>query len=141
MKCNKPASVPSHRRCTLATVPLILFAVSTSGCWRPPQVAPENRKLIESLRTAISARQSQWLEETSKLVESQHAKRQMSNDEYATFTQVIAQARRGDWQRANKRMLQWAKAQRVTDEDLRRLQEDRAAKARATKPPRPPANP
>ena len=67
------------------------------GCSRAPQVAPGNRKLLEALRTAISAKNPEWLESSSKLLAEKRAKEEISDVEFKTFSDIIEKAKSSDW--------------------------------------------
>jgi hypothetical protein len=89
----------------LAALPLF------PGCSRPPAVEFENLPLISSLRTACSARNDEWLKGVARAVEVRHEKGHMTAQEKGHFELLIAQAREGDWQGAEKKCFQFEKAQ------------------------------
>ena len=103
----------------LATVTLALLVV---GCG-PPQAAPQNQQLIASLRTAISARNSQWLEKNAEVLEKRYAEGKVSDAELEAFQAIINRARAGKWEQAEQEVLAFQKAQRPTQEQI-----DRATK-------------
>lgn len=90
---------------------LLLGIVLIAGCG-PPQVEPANYRLIESLRTALSARNPNWLEDNAKTITKKHADGTMSEGEFTAFEAIIAQARGGDWTGAEEEVMRLAKAQR-----------------------------
>src|SRR5207244_1525253 len=103
---------------------ILLFALALSqcvGCGNPPQVSRDNRRLIESLRTAISTQRADWLEMNSQKLEEQFAAGRMSEAEHQAFAQLVAQAREGKWSEAQEGIVRLAQAQRPTPEDLERL--------------------
>lgn len=101
----------------LATVTLALLVV---GCG-PPQAAPQNRQLITSLRTAISARNPQWLEKNAEVLEERRAAGNVSDDEYETFQAIIDEAKAGKWDDAEQEAIAFQKAQRPTREEIDRV--------------------
>ncbi|HTM54593.1 MAG TPA: hypothetical protein VL175_11225 [Pirellulales bacterium] len=90
----------------------VLSAVLVAGCSQAPQVGPENYPLIESLRTAVSARNEDWLADNARLISERHQKGQLDDQQYAEFEAIIAQARTHDWSGAETRVIALAKAQR-----------------------------
>ena len=101
----------------LATVTLALLLV---GCGRP-QAAPHNQRLIASLRTAISARNSQWLEKNAEVLEERCAEGKVSDAELEAFQAIINKARAGQWEEAEREVLAFQKAQRPTQEQIDRV--------------------
>ena len=91
---------------------LLLGIVLVTGCG-PPQLEPANYRLIESLRTALSARNGNWLEDNAKSITKKHADGQMSDGEFAAFEAIIGQARGEDWTGAEEEVVRLAKAQRA----------------------------
>lgn len=106
---------------------LALGLLLLSGCGGQPQVAPANRHLLESLRTAVSAQRSDWLEANAKLLDEQHAAGKLGDTEFTTLQAIIAEAREGRWAEADARVTKLAAGQRVTAEDLSRLKAQRPA--------------
>jgi hypothetical protein len=88
------------------------------GCGGPPQVGAGNYRLIESLRTAISARRSDWLEENAKLASQRQAAGDLNEEQFAAFESIIAQARDGNWTDAENEVIRFAKAQRLSAEEI-----------------------
>jgi len=101
----------------LATVAFVLLVV---GC-APPQVAPQNQQLIASLRTAISARNSEWLEKNAEVLEERRADGKVSDVELEAFQAIISKARAGQWEKAEREVLAFQKAQRPTQEQIDRV--------------------
>jgi len=111
---TKPSGVPIA---WLATVTLALLVV---GCGQP-QAAPQNRQLITSLRTAISARNSEWLQKNAEVLEERRAAGNVSDDEYETFQAIIDKAKAGKWDDAEQDAIAFQKAQRPTREEIERV--------------------
>ncbi len=87
-------------------------ALLVAGCGGPPQVGADNLRLVDSLRTAISARRGDWLEENAQRVAERHEAGQMDDKQFAAFEAIIAQARAGEWPQAEVAVVDLAKAQR-----------------------------
>jgi hypothetical protein len=100
-----------------AAVWLILLPTLVSGCGYP-NAQPNNKRLISSLRTALSARNDQWLTANEKRVGERHKQGEMDDDEFAAFQEIIEQARGGDWQGAERAAVDFQRAQRPTEEQI-----------------------
>lgn len=90
------------------TIGIVLLA----GCGAP-QVGPENYRLIESLRTAVSTRNNDWLEENRQQVAKRHAAGEINDEQFTAFDTIIKQARGGDWAGAEDEVIKLARAQRA----------------------------
>jgi hypothetical protein len=90
---------------------ILSLAMISTGCGRPPAVEFTNLPLIASLRTACSARNEQWLTGVERAVTTRHNEGRMSPVEKAHFEKLIAQARGGDWQGAEKQCYYFERAQ------------------------------
>jgi hypothetical protein len=95
--------------------------LAISGCSKPPQVSPANRKLVNALRTATATKQTAWVDDCAKLLEESKRDGTMTDDEYEEFNAIIALARGEKWQEAEAEVTRLGKAQRATPEDLARL--------------------
>jgi hypothetical protein len=93
-----------------------------AGCSRPPQVTGENRQIIVSLVTAVSAHNSEWLEQNAKLIEKERAAGKLSDAEYKSFSAIVSQAQAGDWKSAETAAYALREAQEPSAEDLRNLE-------------------
>jgi hypothetical protein len=92
------------------------------GCGKP-QTAPENRGLISSLRTAVNTQNAEWLEKNAKLVEERYSADEMTDAEHEEFQAIIAKARDGKWEEAERETIVFQKAQRPTREEIERVSE------------------
>jgi hypothetical protein len=102
------------RRPRLQTNPLallLLAAVSLAGCSKPPQIPPDSRQLIGSLRTAVSAKRNDWLETNAKLVEQRHSQNKLTDEQYQELETIISLGRDGKWADAEQETLRLAEAQ------------------------------
>ncbi len=97
---------------------LVMILAASIGCGGPPQVGAGNYRLIESLRTAISARRSDWLEENAKLASQRQAAGELNNEQFAAFESIITQARGGNWADAENEVIRFAKAQRLSADEI-----------------------
>jgi hypothetical protein len=104
----------------LAWIPGCLVLVA--GCGGPPQVQHENRELIVSLATAVSAKNTAWLESNQRLLEKHRAEGKCSDEEYQAFAAIFALAKSGDWKAAEEAVIRLRDAQEPTAEDLRNLE-------------------
>ncbi len=90
-------------------VPALLVSITACG---QPQVSPENLRLTASLRTALSARNPDWLEQNLALVEQRRAEGKMTDAEHEAFLEIIQKAQAGRWQEAEDQAIALQKAQR-----------------------------
>jgi len=105
---------------------VLLAATVLAGCGQPT-VAPNNLRLTVTLRTAISARNADWLEKNSAQIAERYAAGQMSGDEFAAFEAIVVQARAGEWEDAERAVVDLQEAQRPTDEQVQRVRLGRAS--------------
>lgn len=94
-----------------------LAVALTVGCGYP-NAEPANQELTVSLRTALSARNEEWLTANESIIDKRHADKQMGDAIHAVFRAIIAQARSGDWAGAERETLQFQRAQRPTAEQV-----------------------
>jgi hypothetical protein len=108
-------------------LPLALSLLPLAGCGTT-QLSPPGRRLLEVLQTAVSARNSQWLEAGAQQVEDQHAKDKLPDADFQALQAIIAAARNGDWETAQSHALALSEAQRPSAEDLARARQRQTAK-------------
>jgi hypothetical protein len=96
-----------------------LLLLLVAGCGGQPQVGPENYRLVESLRTAVSARRTDWLDENARLVEERRAAGKLNDAQHGAFAAIIAKARAGQWEEAETDVVALAKAQQPADDSGR----------------------
>lgn len=89
----------------------LLLAVSLSGCGEA-KVAPHNLRLTMSLRTAVSARNAEWLDANVALIQQRRAAGEMGDEEHEAFQAIVALAHEGKWEEAEKAVVRLQKAQR-----------------------------
>ncbi len=122
-------------RCPAMPRAVLLAAVLTlsAGCGRPPQMGPENYRLVAGLRTAISTHRLDWLEAAAKEADKRHAVGSLSDEQFAQFESIVGQARAGDWASAEDDVIRLEKAQQPSAEEVERA---KAKKAQPTKGPK-----
>ena len=101
----------------LACCATVAVSLSIAGCG-PPRAAPEDQRLIASLRTAISAQSTEWLDKNAALLEERRAAGTMSDEAYETFKSIIETAKAGNWDDAEQQVIAFQKAQRPTREQI-----------------------
>ena len=90
---------------------VLVAAAVVAGCNRPPQVGTSNQRLVESLKTAVMARNPDWLGENVKLIDQRYQKGEMTDESYEAFQSIIRQANAGDWAAAQDEVLRLSKVQ------------------------------
>ena len=96
------------------------LALTALGCGQP-RIAPDNLRLTASLRTALSARNPEWLEQNVQAISERHAGGAMTDEELAAFQAIITQAKAGQWEQAEQQVVRLQKAQRPTQEQIDQL--------------------
>jgi hypothetical protein len=105
---------------------LLMGLAALAGCGRP-QVGANNYRLIESLRTAISARRGDWLDENARLISQRHASGEMNDEQFAAFESILTLARGGDWAGAETEVIRLAKAQQPSRAELESLKSKKSS--------------
>jgi hypothetical protein len=77
----------------------------------PPAVEFDNLKYIQLLSTAVSSRNSDWVEKVAEAVAARQADGQMSVGERRHFDRLIELARAEDWEVADRACFAFAEAQ------------------------------
>jgi hypothetical protein len=88
-----PRCESEFSRIRLRSAWLLTIALALSGCNKPPQIPPDSRQLIGSLRTAVSAKRKDWLETNAKLVEEKHSQNKLTDEQYQELEVIITLAR------------------------------------------------
>jgi hypothetical protein len=82
---------------------LLALAFAASGCSPPSAIDRDNRRLVDAILTAITMKNTNWLEDDTKLAEERHTAGHLTDAEYQELQSIIESARTGDWQAAEKR--------------------------------------
>ncbi|MBU4272383.1 MAG: hypothetical protein KKA28_11035 [Planctomycetes bacterium] len=90
----------------------MMAALVVIGCGRPQASTPQNQKLISSLRTAISAKKTVWLEKCNEILQDRRAEGKVTDAEYEEFQAIIALAKEKRWKEAEQEVIRFQKAQR-----------------------------
>jgi len=116
--------------CRLTARQAALFAwpllIAVCGCGAT-QFAPQNRRLLEALQTAVTSKNAEWLEAVTKQVDDAHDKTALSDGEFKALRAVIDSAKTGDWKTAESRVFALSEGQRPTAEDIARVRERKAS--------------
>jgi hypothetical protein len=78
---------------------------------------------LAALQTAISAKNSDWLEAVTKELDEKQTKGEITSAEFQSLDAIIQQAKAGNWDTALKRVFALSEAQRPTREEAARLRE------------------
>ncbi len=97
---------------------IIVSSALLVGCSGPLQVGPSNYRLIQGLRTAISARRTDWLEAAAKVASDRHASDDLNDEQFGALEAIVAQARAGRWEEAESEVIRLAKAQKPSAEEI-----------------------
>ncbi len=110
LRVGLPSRRPRFQTNPLAL--LLLAAVALTGCSKPPQIPADSRQLIGSLRTAVSAKRTDWLETNAKLVEQKHSQNKLTDEQYQELETIISLGREGKWADAEHEAVRLAEVQR-----------------------------
>jgi hypothetical protein len=88
---------------------LIMIAaicIGLAGCWEPPQIGMDQGsfKTVDALYTAVSMRSVAELDRNEKLLESLRAERKLPDSAAAALRSIVAEARSGKWEDAQRRL-------------------------------------
>ena len=111
----------AHSKAAPRWIAAAMIGLSMIGCGRPQASSAKNQQLIGSLRTAISARNSQWLEENAKVVEERRTAGELADAEYEEFQTIIAMAKEGRWEAAEREVIKFLESQRPTQQQTERV--------------------
>jgi hypothetical protein len=87
----------------------LLLGLLATGCSAPSEVDRDNRRLLDAILTAITMKNSIWLEDDARLAETRHSAGQLADADYAPLVSIIEKARLGDWQAAENLGYQFRK--------------------------------
>lgn len=100
----------------IKNIVFVALCFAVMGCGSQ-QFGPSSRELMRPLQTAISAKKVEWVEATEEKIVDQHSEGKVSDDEYNTFEDIIAQTRSGDWQGAQLALHGLMSGQKPTSAD------------------------
>jgi hypothetical protein len=112
----------------------VLALLALAGCGQQVQVEGENRELIIALATAVSSQNPQWLDENARQIDQKHKAGALSDAQHASFSRIIAQARGGDWDAAQRAVYALRDGQQPTSADLQNLEKRKLAPHHGMKP-------
>ncbi|HLJ10835.1 MAG TPA: hypothetical protein VKU82_06585 [Planctomycetaceae bacterium] len=85
------------------------LALAVWGCSEPTQIERDNRRLLDALLTAITMKNSHWLEDHAALAEKRREAGHLTEWEYVQLSSIIEKGRSGDWQAAEKKAYEFRK--------------------------------
>ena len=97
----------------LSSITVVLLMLACTACSRKEE-PPQNIRLMAALRTAVSARNAQWLAETKTAFQKAVDKGQVSDDTAESFRAIFETAESGDWAKAEKQTIKLQKSRRPT---------------------------
>jgi len=115
-----PAKHPERRlRAAAAVSALALLAVAYGCGTRAPQVEFGNLRHSAALRTAANTRSPERLERAVGVIEQERAAGRIGPEEYAAYAEIVAVARAGDWEAAERAAMRFRRDQTRADEPPR----------------------
>lgn len=112
---------------------LLVALCMLNGCSRAPQMKAGNRKILAALQTAVSSKNSTWLEAVVTQVAEKRDQKEMSDAEFRAIDAIIKKAKSGEWKRAQIDSFALSEGQRPTAEDLAIVKERKTTSAVASK--------
>ena len=108
-------------------VPCMVSCLMVAGCGRT-QVSAPNRRLLASLQTAVSAKNPEWLEATSRQLADKRSAGEVSAAEFKVMNAIVLKAQSGDWKGAQQDVFALSEGQQPTAEDLAKVRDRKAGK-------------
>jgi hypothetical protein len=81
---------------------LFALALTFQGCSGPTEVDRDNRRLVDAILTAITMKNTNWLDDDAELAEQRNLAGQLTDSDYEQLASVIEIARSGDWKTAEQ---------------------------------------
>ena len=107
---------------------VVTFAFLGLGCGQTLQISPQHRKLLAALQTAVSAKNTQWLDSVASDLKTRRDEDQITDREFSAIQSIIDLAKSGDWSRAQQNSFKLSEGQRPSADDLAALKERQRAK-------------
>lgn len=107
---------------------VVVLLLELSGCSRPTQMSSANRKLLQALQTAASAKKKEWLDDVESKVEEKRQKKELSTEEYNALAPIIKKAKAGNWKQANLDAIALCEGQKPTAQELEKFNSRKTAK-------------
>jgi hypothetical protein len=95
---------------------VVLLGGLTCGCREPaPQVEFANLRHSAALRTAANTRSAERLERAVAAIDAERAAGRMPAEEHSAYAAIIAMARAGDWEGAERAAVRFRRDQTRVD--------------------------
>lgn len=113
------------RRPRSAAAWALVVGAAACGCSPPaPQVEFGNLRHSAALRTAANTRSLERLARAAGVIDQEHAAGRIGTAEYAAYAAIIALAKKGDWQAAERAALRFRRDQTRVDTPAGRVVDD-----------------
>ncbi len=107
---------------------LVIVIGMFQGCAGTPQMSSPNRKILESLQTAVSAKKPEWLAAVEDQVSKKRTSHEMSDTEFKAVNAILKKAKSGDWKQALKDSFQLSEGQRPSAQEFASLKSRQPSK-------------
>lgn len=102
----------NFQRDALSRIALCLIAaLMAPGCSKPPQVEPQQIRLVEATWTAVAGKDLKSLAMLTKTVEAERQSGRISPNQNAYFQKIFANAQNQRWQEAEEAAFEFLHAQ------------------------------
>jgi hypothetical protein len=101
-------SVKTFNLSRKACLGLLLAIFCLGAAWivarlgMPTEEQRDNRRVLDSILTAITMKNSRWLEQGARRAQSRHDAGCLSDEQYEGIQKFVNKARAGDWSGAEK---------------------------------------
>jgi hypothetical protein len=82
-----------------------------AGCSRPPQVNPDQIRLVEATWTAVSGKDLKALDSVMKLADTEHQSGRLTDHQWSTFQDIFQKTQVQNWQSAEDSAFEFLHAQ------------------------------
>ncbi len=90
------------RRRAALCVFVFALALLPGGCSRPVETDRDNRRMVDAILTAVTMRNTGWLEDASARLEERHQEGELADWEHERLLAIVEAARSGEWQAAER---------------------------------------
>lgn len=92
---------------------LLVLTLLAAGCRPTPQLGtPESLGAADALWTAITAKDDQLVNKSAERIDQLHNAGKLADDAYQSLQQIIATARKGEWDSARGALKTFVRGQR-----------------------------
>jgi len=107
---------------------VVVLTMLSVGCGQAPQISPQHRKLLAAVQTAVSAKNTDWLDAVESDLKTRHEQDQIADSEFDAIQSIVDLAKSGDWTKAQQNSFKLSEGQRPSADDLAALKDRQRTK-------------